>query len=60
MVTGVCPWIPLISGTRGSARWVEREWAGRRGLEGQFVYTAELCSRRWSRNLNILLGPLSR
>lgn len=59
MVTGVCPWIPLISGTRGSARWVGR-MGWKEGLEGQFVYTAELCSRRWSRNLNILLGPLSR
>lgn len=59
MVTGVCPWIPLISGTRGFERWVERlGW--KEGLDGQFVYTSELCSRRWSRNLNILLGPLSR
>lgn len=60
MVTGVCLWIPLISGILGFERWVERLGL-EEGLDGWFVYTAELYSRRWwLRNLNILLVARSR
>lgn len=41
MVTGVCPWIPPISGILGFERWVERLGL-EEGLGGWFAYTAEL------------------